>query len=220
MLLVTILVLTTIIELFGFIQISAQSLQKEAESGYWSLIRHNVKNLKKFFSKGLLLLIIYIGFMIPFTGSGTPISHLQEIKVPNFIMSVIETTPLYLGIYLAIFGVIAVLGFYLMFTLHFMSLLNQNPLTAMKNSIALVRKNTKKLVFDFIFLAIIIFVVITLLIAGWLVFIAYIAHQENFNNPFGYVLLVFLLMCQYLGVELGKLIFVPFETLHLTKLFY
>lgn len=42
----------------------------------------------------------------------------------------------------------------------------------------------------------------------------------NFNNPFGYVLLVFLLMCQYLGVELGKLIFVPFETLHLTKLFY
>lgn len=75
------------------------------------------RGLKAFVSRGGIPLIIFITFAVPLTGIGYTISLTKDFHLPNFITSVIFSTPSLMVVYIA--GIIAALVFSVMNTYTF-----------------------------------------------------------------------------------------------------
>lgn len=214
------ILIMTVVELFGFIVLSTSVIEKKEESSYNQLLGFNFNQIHRLFDIGLPLIIIYLVFLLPITGNGIVLEHLSSFKVPPFIMSVIESNGLYLGIYVLIISVLGLISFYMIFTFHYIVLKRLKPVEAIKQSFRLVSKHFYTLIKEILKMGMIFGLSIVFIVMLWIGGIYLISESINFNNQSGKFVLFFLLLLQYVGLELGRMIFVPFEMYHLTELFY
>lgn len=90
-----------------------------AYANYWSrnerttvrqVLTDAVRASRRFFSLPGILVIVYVSLLAPIVGIGASISLTENLYVPSFIMSVVEATPLYHALYLAVILVFSIVG--------------------------------------------------------------------------------------------------------------
>ncbi|WP_058955458.1 glycerophosphoryl diester phosphodiesterase membrane domain-containing protein [Kocuria rhizophila] len=72
----------------------------------------------RFLQPAGLLILAYVGLVVPLTGMGFGLSALSGLRIPNFITSVIYANPLYLSGYTALIILLAVVGVLSIFVFH------------------------------------------------------------------------------------------------------
>ena len=107
----------------------------------WHTYLEGIRGLRSFVSASGIPLIIFITFAVPLIGVGYTISLTSEIRLPNFITSVIFGTPGYMALYVA--GIAAALWFSFIniYTFPGVMLSGEKVKAAKKVSAGLVKKH-------------------------------------------------------------------------------
>lgn len=140
------LVIMVGIDLNAFVIMSLILNQSNDKISIKSVIIESLKSIKKFFSPAGIIIVIYIGLIIPLLGIGFKIGPLAEFEIPNFIMSVVENTPVYHLIYGITIFILSLMVFFCIFTVHFILLMDKSPILAVKNSVGLIKKYWKNFI--------------------------------------------------------------------------
>lgn len=109
-----------------------------------------LKSSRKFLNPMGVIVVLYIGLIMPILGLGFSIGPLAKFEIPNFIMSVIENTPLYYAIYITAIFVLTVILILGIFSIHYMLLFDGSIKESFKFSVKLIKKNWKNFVKTFI----------------------------------------------------------------------
>ncbi|MGI6441142.1 MAG: glycerophosphoryl diester phosphodiesterase membrane domain-containing protein [Peptoniphilaceae bacterium] len=213
------LFLGIILELFGFVTISARALHDAPEVGYLSLVWTNLKQIPKLMGFGGLLLVLYLLLFVPLSGTGVGLSFIS-VRIPNFITAVIESNPAYLAAYGLIVLIALLLSIRWIFTLHFIVIGNLRPLNAMRASAVLYRDNRKVFLKTLLFLALLGVFLSALIVLGWFIGIQYLIEHLDFEKVSARSVMVGLLLLQTLSIFLTGILIVPFDVHVLTVLFY
>ena len=107
-------------------------------------VKRAFRALPKFLNPDGVGVALYVALIAPLVGAGLNISLTQDLKVPEFISSVIEATPLYRILYIILVTVFAAVGIAHIFCLHGVLLDNLSIRTARWYSRELMRKHWKK----------------------------------------------------------------------------
>ncbi len=221
LLLVVILVaLGILIELCGFITISAQLINQAEESSYIELLKFNFRQLPRMFEVGSLFLLVYILLLAPMTGAGFSLSFFDQVEIPNFIDSVIEDSLLYLSLYFVAIAVMIYFSVRWVFVFHFMVIAKMRPSQAMRASAKLIRRNFKRWLKEFFAVAVVLGGAIIVAVATWFILIVLLSEGMNFDSPASRIFLFFLLLAQHLVTLVFGLLIVPFEVHQFTIMFY
>lgn len=140
------LVIMVGIDLNAFVIMSSILNQSNDKISIKSVIIESLKSIKKFFTPAGIIIVIYIGLIIPLLGIGFKIGPLAEFEIPNFIMSVVENTPVYHLIYGITIFILSLMVFFCIFTVHFILLMDKSPIFAVKNSVGLIKKYWKNFI--------------------------------------------------------------------------
>lgn len=81
-------------------------------------VKRALRALPKFLNPDGIGVALYVSLIAPLVGAGLHISLTKDLKVPDFISSVIAATPLYSVLYLILVTVFAVVGIAHIFCLH------------------------------------------------------------------------------------------------------
>ena len=209
-----------LLEICGFINISAQIIHKNEESSYKELLKSNFKHLPKMFGFGGLILIAYILIVIPLTGAGPNISFLEKLELPELIDKAVGTNGMLANILPFLSGILLLVSILWMFTFQFMVIDDLHPIDAMKKSSKLIRRNLKRFLKELIGIS-----TITSMLAGfisiiWVIFIYILSSTLNLDSNFSRALIMFLYFIQSIALALSAFLVIPFEIHHFTLLFY
>jgi|LGOV01.1.fsa_nt_gb glycerophosphoryl diester phosphodiesterase len=97
-----------LIEFGGLILISYQSISNKEESSFFNILKYCLYKMKYILSIDGLFVVFYLFIIIPLINSDFKISVFKQLKIPGFIMDVINANILY-QIYLSILTVIFVI---------------------------------------------------------------------------------------------------------------
>ncbi|MCY6369386.1 glycerophosphodiester phosphodiesterase [Clostridium ganghwense] len=209
--------LVILIELGGLLVISYQSILGYKESSFQSIVKYCVGKIKYLFGIDGIFIVFYLFLIAPFINNDLTTSVLQNIKIPGFIMDVINSKLSY-QVYLAIISIIfIILSIRWMFSLNILIQNNEKVKYPLKESSKLVKNNfgyILKYIFIMGLFNVIVFLVgavIYLLASIILLFVLQSISQE---------ILFFML------IGIGIVIFVailflltPFQTIILTKMY-
>lgn len=153
-----------------------------------SAIKEGFESLKLFFNPLGVLCLLYIFIISPLIGIGFTISLTDEFYVPNFIMDVIKTKPLFAVPYFSFMFAMAVIGVMYAFTFYGVLLRKETVKEAMRNSRLIVKKNWKKLLLRVIRLLLVL--ILIRIAIGFLIEFEAVKALANINAkvPNGYVL--------------------------------
>lgn len=98
--------------------IAADSLKGNHRATLWGDLRAALASFPRFLQPAGLLILAYVGLVVPLTGMGFGLSALSGLRIPNFITSVIYANPLYLSGYTALIILLAVVGVLSIFVFH------------------------------------------------------------------------------------------------------
>ena len=208
-----------IIELFGFVTISARTLHDQPEASYLSLVGKNIRLIPKFLGFGGLLLVVYLLVVVPLSGAGVGLSFIS-VRIPNFIGQAIEANPLYLLGYALLLLALLVLGIRWIFTLHYIVIAKYRPLAAMLASARLYRANRRSFLKIIIVIALLGVLITGLLLTGWAVVVFHLIDMLDFDRASARGIMLGLLMLQMVSGFLATILYVPFDVHILTILFY
>lgn len=215
-----VVLLGVLLQLCGIIILSAQVLHDEPESSYWELLKMTLKTLPRLFEVGIVLIFAYLLVIAPLTGSGLKLDFFESLEIPDFIMTVIDgSTALSLSIVLVMLA-LTVVGFFMVFTFHFIILGKLKPSQAVKSSMLLVERHKGHFIKDVVLVLMLISVVF---VAGeflWGVATTSLIDQLDAANSMNRVLVVFLMLLQQVGVLLIGMLFIPFELHHFTVMYF
>lgn len=107
------------------------------------MIRLGIKSMNKFNSWTGLIMMLYVTLIFPLLSIGIAISPMKNFQIPNFIMSVVEGNPLYFTIYIVVIGILSYLSYRCIFSFHYLLIENLDPISALKSSVNLIKKNGK-----------------------------------------------------------------------------
>ena len=102
--------------------------------------------LRRFLCPGGFLVLLYIFIAVPLCGIGFSISLTENFYIPNFIMEVVCSTPLYNALYWIVMLALLAVGLGGVFTLHGVLLDGMKPKAAFAASWRLWKKNWKNFV--------------------------------------------------------------------------
>ena len=108
-------------------------------------IGQGFRALRRFLCPGGLLVLLYIFIAVPLCGIGFSISLTENFYIPNFIMEVVRSTPLYNALYWIVMLALLAVGLGGVFTLHGVLLDGMKPKAAFAASWRLWKKNWKTL---------------------------------------------------------------------------
>ena len=114
----------------------------------WHTIRRAVKALPKFFNIHGLGVVLYIILISPIVSMGLNVSLTKNLKIPNFITSVIDATPLYHAIYIVLIFIFTAIGIFHIFVLHGVLLDELSIRQSRKQSSYLIRKRWKNFMWE------------------------------------------------------------------------
>lgn len=211
---------TFIIEICGFVTISAQILNNQRESSYLEILKYNLGMLPRMLEFGSVILLLYLVLFVPLASNGITLSIFENLKIPNFIMMVIEGNSLYATVYTLAVLIMICLSILWLFTFQFIVLGHMKPSHAMKASSDLVLSNKKQLVKHFLGMTVIGVMVVILVVVVWIILITSLIVTLDLDTAFNRILLSALLVIQQMGIVLLTMLFIPYEVHHLTLLYY
>ncbi|WBW96280.1 glycerophosphodiester phosphodiesterase [Oceanirhabdus sp. W0125-5] len=133
--------LVILIELGGLLVISYQSILGYKESSFRSVLKYCVGKIKYLFGIDGIFIVLYLFLIAPFMDNELKTSVLESLKIPGFIMDVINSKLLY-QVYLFIIVIIfIVLSVRWMFSLNILVQNNKKVKRPLRESSRLVKKN-------------------------------------------------------------------------------
>lgn len=222
MLLISILLTAILIglDINAFIYISACAKENKEYLSTKALILIAIKSLISFTNPVGLVVMLYVAVILPLIGFGIGISPMSDFQIPNFITSVIYSTPLYLTLYLTLIAILMLITFVYVFTLHFMIIRGDRIQAALKHSASLMRKYWLHFLKDFVLWNLLVFFMITLVISGLAYALLLISEKVQYDI-FYYrtsIFIILLLIAQIVAVVF--LLTTPVIIHRLTTLFY
>lgn len=104
-----------------------------------ALLVSTMKALPRFWHPGTLVLLAYIGLIVPLVGFGPAVEQLSWLKIPNFVQDVINNNGLYYTLYVLLIIILSIVSAFLSQTIQSMYVDDVNPWRAMGKSIRFVR---------------------------------------------------------------------------------
>ena len=193
-------------------------------------VRRAVAALPKFLNIHGLGVVLYVTLLAPILGIGLNVSLTEGLKIPNFISSVIETTPLYHTIYAVLTLLFTIIGIAHIFCLHGVLLDGLSIRESRRRSKALMRRHWKNylkenikytlLIAALSVLAFLLFLLLPLLAAGYLLphVSAYLPFVASDRTVARFLTILILLFCAALFGAFS-LLASPYYMIHLTKLY-
>jgi len=132
-----------LIEFGGLILISYQVITKQKESSFLTILKYSLYKIRYLLSIDGFFIVFYLFIIIPLINSNLKISIFKQLKIPGFIMDVINLNLLYqiyLGIVLVIFIILASRW---IFVLPIILLNNNKVKYPLKESAKLLKQNYK-----------------------------------------------------------------------------
>ncbi len=157
-------------------------------AGVWGEIKKSVLSLRRFLTPTGAFALLYVVIIVPLCGVGFSISLTKTLYIPNFIMDVIRSKPLYLLAYLALIFLFIWIGYRYAFTLHAVLLDKMTPAEGIRTSARIIKKHGK----SFALTVVRTFLILTLIqVAVYLLFRTLPAlwiEQATADLPRGFVL--------------------------------
>ena len=217
----TMVLLTILLEVGGFVKLSAIAIGSDTKPSYLTVIGSILRSLFKIAGPGLVLLLPFALVVLPLTGSALNPSFLTGLRIPNFITAAIFANPLYATAYWGLVALMHVAALMIVFVFHFMLLGDLKALAAIRASIRLIKPNVLRFV-AFMLLAILFFALLAALIVGavsGLHLLSMMAVPEDATALATFVGSVFVILLA-LVVGLMASFVVPLELYLLTNRYY
>ena len=101
-------------------------------------------NLRLLLNPAGILIVLFIAFIVPLFGGIFGISLTSSFRVPDFILTVINSKPLLYNLYWIFVLAALVLDVMFIFTMHVINLEQKKPKKALKEALSLFRKNRRE----------------------------------------------------------------------------
>lgn len=215
-----VVLLGILLQLCGLVILSAQVLHDEPESSYWALLKVTLKTLPRLFEVGIVIVFAYLLIIAPLTGNGLKLDFFESIEIPDFVLSVLNSS---IELSLLIAGVmllLTVLGFFMVFTFHFIILGNLKPSQAVSASAQLIRRHKGHFVKDVV---LVLLFISTAFVAGefiWGVATTSLIDLLDAASSWNRMIAVFMMLLQQMGAVVIGMLFIPFELYHFTVMYY
>lgn len=216
------LIIGILFELCGFIILSA-NFEFETDKrlrDFKSLFQQILSYFPRFFEYGILVILLYLIFLTPFTGIGLKLSFLENFQIPEFVNQAISQSTLLSILEWVLFFLLCIPGLLMTFTFHFIVLGHKPPSQAIRSSFQLIVRHWRHFIKDVIL--VLLFVTCFFILSEWLWsnFINVILNQLDSTQIVHRSLVVFLVLLQHIGVLFMTMMFIPFEVYHFTVMFY
>ena len=159
---IVLIIIFIIMEIFAQIFLTNDILKGNRAMVKDEIIK-SFKSIPSFRNTAGILIFLFIFLAVPLCGIGFSISLTRTLYIPNFIMDVVEATPLYAVLYSVVILALFFMGFRYIFSLHAILLDKQTPSEAMKTSKDIIQKHRgqfiKEIFKDFIIIFLLIFLV-------------------------------------------------------------
>ena len=212
--------LTLIMEIGGYMMISAVKLHHKVEPSYMAILRSCFRVLPKVFGPGLIIVFIFNLVILPLAGTELNLSFMAGLRIPNFITSVINSNPVYYGAYIAVLLVVHVVVFFSVFIFHFMLLGGVKPLKAWKFSFALIWPRKVRFFFFILMNAAVGFLLMSILltlVGLFSVIVGFLAPNTPQWNDTIYLIGLFIMALNYSAFSVMA---TPFFVFLLTDRYY
>lgn len=213
-------ILSLLIELCGYISISASVMHGREESSYWELFKYNLRQLPKMLGFGLILMFIYFAVFIPLSETFLTLSIFEFVSIPKFVFSVIEASTAKLLAYFIAILAASFFAFKWCFSFHFVLLGQMKLGQAMKASSRLIKRNFKYFLQLFFIVSALAFISLAVIALAWLLPITYLVSVMNLESYMNKTVVMGILLTQEIGLTILGLLYFPFEIHHLTWTFY
>ena len=198
----------------------AEKLMQKQPVSVMAGVREGVLAVRRLFTPAGIGVVIYIALIAPIIGLGISISLTESLAIPNFISSVIVSTPLYSLLYTAVIIVFASVGVAHLFCLHAMVIDHLSVKDALQRSRSLMKAHwkdflRKSLVYALVFIFLDILIVLVLMILPYL-----LAVNLSLSKSVTRGLLVF--QCLTASGIFGalQLLATPFYLMRITELYH
>ena len=158
------------------------------KASVWKCIKDGCVAMKKYLNPRGLIIIFYAVILSPIVGLGFSVTLTSSFYIPHFIMSVINSTPLYFTAYIIFMIFLTVIEIIYCFILHGTLLDNMKMKEASANSRRMVKRNLKNYIFEMIcyfVLLTLITALLTLVAAIPLIITQFIPMGETAEKFFG-----------------------------------
>lgn len=156
----------TIMEIFVQIHMHRDVLQGR-RAGILQEMGRGFRSFRKFLNPGGILILLYIFIAVPLCGVGFSISLSRTFYIPNFIMDVVNATPLYALAYTLLMAGLIWIGYRSLFSVHAILLDGMTPSQARKESLRIIKAHGRKFIWGMLKL---LFLVTLILLGAFLLF--------------------------------------------------
>ncbi len=154
-------------------------------------IRRGFQSMRKFLCPGGLPVLIYVFLAVPLCGIGFSISLSRDFYIPHFIMSVIETTPLYYLLYSLLMLALFVCGIRGVFSIHAVLIDGMTPSEGRKASAIIMKQHWKQLLRPMLMTA----VFLVLLNMGFKAFLTFLYNSLESHSTMDFGLAGYRFLC-------------------------
>ena len=177
-------------------------------------------SIRKFLCLNGLGIVLYVALIAPVLGFGLSISLTEGLFIPTFITSVIQSTPLYNMMYMALTAVFTMIGVAHIFCIHGVVISGLSIPESRKQSSAVIKKNWKDFALQNLkYLAFVIsaffLILILFLILPMIMMRIIDVSDEVFRTG-----LIFFCLLTITVILLGNALMTPFYVLRITGLYY
>jgi len=207
-----------LIEIGGLIVISHQAVLQKEESSFFQVVKYSIGKMKSLLGVDGIFIILYLLIMTPIISGDHKTSILQDLKIPGFIMDVIEVNTAYTLYLMGVTILFVILAIRWMFCIHVIMLSDKKEKHALHKSSQIVKKNLKFIIKQSIGMNL-----IYLLVAGGIM-IAYailaLIILVLLNEQLLEVAALILVSIGILLFGVFSFLFGPFEVIRVTKLYH
>ena len=181
-------------------------------------IKEGVLSIKKLIGPRGLLIVLYLGLLSPILGFGVTISLTQNLYIPNFIMSVVESKAFFLIPAIIVFILLFLVGIVFVFILHGLLLDKMSLKESGKNSVQLIKKNWKNFIVEML-IFLLFTALVVLVLYGILAGVRAIGAAVDENNRALMTVTIGLLITVLMLAATAAQLYVPFLFIKLTSLY-
>lgn len=193
---------------------------KERPTVLWKIVLESIAESSSFFTPGGLLVLLYSTLIAPVVGTGLSISLTDNLYVPNFISSVIKSTPLYNFSYTCFVIIMIAAGVFGMFTIHGMIIDNIPAVKSYIRSVKIVYHNFWRIAKEIFFYAATYAVVSLACLIALEIIPLILIGLFGLSNPVGEMGFVTLLLFFYLFILANLALYVPLFVMKMTQIYY
>ncbi|MBN9645188.1 glycerophosphodiester phosphodiesterase family protein [Corynebacterium mendelii] len=214
------LMVTVLLEIGGFMTVAAIELNGRREAPFVKVATYCLSVLPRIAGPGLVAVAAFAVLVLPLVHNLLQLSIFTGVRIPNFIMEVINGSTLYSSIYLFVLAAAWAAATLLIFWFHGIILLGWTPGPAARLSVRMVTGNFPAIILRAVTVHLIIAAAVAALsVIPWLVVgLGLVVGHGSAGLGVGLTFLGLLMVNIITGV--AGFLFAPFEICFLTALFY